>query len=651
MKVREMSLPEFGDLVLNRYRSGIDSVKKLKSEFDTANATYQMVHKNSTPDAGGDSSLARFISELEGSDHIPDGAKGESLIMGAESLYGALFLHSKLCVTDPASHCIPNTNDYEDMLAAKYGTLFIKYLEGHLSLANTIESTIYLDASIYGNGIAFVGWNSNKGVLKKYDKESGELEMSGDFEVRRVSPYNFVPQPNCTRLEDCEWCFEKHEISVEELCFTYPEKSEQIREFHRQHEQERKSRSDTDYDTPQGVEKNETVTVLEYWEKHLPWNGMHGRHAIFLTYEESQNNKEPVMKCVHIEGNPYNHGGLPFVMLSDIDVAGSLWGLGRLVLCQPMQDTIDRILSIVYDNSELHGQLHLVVPDGTHNPDNLNTDDPTHVFKYNAAMANGQKPMQMQPGTVSGDFWRQYGIYKDQISSIFGAGEFSTGEINRELSGFAVLTAIDADDKFRIRLFNKKVHMLKTLYKKLLSVGQQFLDEGETIRVAGQERSAAAQMFKVADLKGSYDVHVGFGKFMPTDPSAAKEYMFQLLQTGLFQEAGGDPKKLLSLLLDGNLVELQNYSDGARAVQESENVRILNGSQMPVFEYQDHESHLGSLNEMMNTSFFESLPTKIKELFEAHAKAHVDILAELSAQAGATGGEQAPAEGMEPPPM
>ena len=642
MKVRELNLSEFGKLVKDRYRAGVDSTKKLKNEFDTANATYQMVNKGSLANEGSDSNLARFIQELEGSAHLPEGAKGAAQIMGAESLYGALFLHSKLCVTDPSSHCSPNTNDYEDMMAAKYGTLFLKYLDNHLSLANVIESTIYLDTCIYGNGILFAGWNSNKGQLKSYDKETGEIEMEGDFELRRVSPYNFIPQPHCTSLDEAEWAFEKHEVSVEELCFTYPDKATQIRAFHEQNEQTRRAESDGSYTSYSADERRETITVLEYWEKALPWNAMHGRHALFLTREESSSNKEPVMKCIHLESNPYEHGGLPFAMLSDIDVAGSLWGLARLVLCQPMQETIDRILSIVYDNSELHGQIHLVVPDGTHNPDNLQTDDPTHVFKFNAAMANGQKPMQMQPSTVSGDFWQQYTIYKDQISSIYGAGEFSTGEINRELSGFAVLTAIDADDKFRVRLFNKKVHMLKSLYSKLLSVGQQFMDEERTLSVSGQERIATAQMFRVSELKGNYDIHVGFGRYLPNDPSAAKEYMFQLLQTGLFQEAGGDPKKLLSLLLDGNLVELQNYQDGARAVQEHEIVRMLNGEQMPVYEYQSHEEHLAALNETMNTSFFESLPQGIKEVFESHSKAHVEILAKLSAAADAGGGGEEP---------
>jgi len=643
MKFTEMTIEDFGKLVKQRFKLVEKDNKKLTKEFDIANTTYQMIDPTSSTDFGFDASVAKFVDALSQAGVVQNDT-GPANVTGTESLWGALFLHSKLSITKPDCHCQASTNDWNDIQAAKFGTLFFNYLEEAIKVTDTIERTLYLDTSIFGNGILYIGWDSNGGNVKSYDPETKTLEMTGNFELRRVNPYFFYIEPNVTSLSEAKWCFEKHYMTVEELCYVFPNMVEHIKEFHRTESENHKH---------MGTEvKEEGIWVLEYWEKALPWNAMRGRHAVFMI--ASQHAPEvihevPRMKCLHIEDNPYKHGELPFVMLTDIDIAGSPWGLSRLVLCSPTQENIDRILSICLDNSILHGQIHLMVPDGTQNKDNLRTDDPIQVFHWNAAIANGQKPTQLNPVGVSSDFWRQYEIYKRQINSIFGAGEFSQGEIKRELSGFAVISAIDTDDKFRIRLFNKKVSVLKKMWEMLLHIGQQFLPEDMLIGLSGGSRLGAAQMFKVSDLSGNFDVKVGFGRFMPADPSAAKEYMFQLLQTGAYEKAGGDYKRIVSLLLDGGVVDFQNYWDGAFSVQENEIVRMLDGQQVPVTEEQDHMAHMNCINEFMNNMFYESLPDNLKDIVRSHKKGHMDLYAKLQAQAQPP--PEAGAEGQPPQPQ
>lgn len=639
MKFRNLSLPEFGQLVKNRFKLTLQTSKKLKKEFDISNRLYQMIPASAVAnEIAATETMASFLMAVEQSGFVPP-VEGKPEVLGAESTWGAMFIHSKLCTNKPDSHCAPCTNDYNDIQAARFGTLFFDYLEESLKITEKLEKTVYLDTAIFGNGILYIGWDPNAGNVKAYDETTGEITMTGDFELRRVNPYNFHIEEGVDSLADAKWCFERHLVTIEELCYQYKHMEQVIREFHQQH-CAKESRENG---------KPEMMTVLEYWEKALPWNAMKGRHAVFLMATKENQDVHgdlPKLVCIHIDDLPYKHGQLPFVMLTDIDVAGSPWGLSRLAMVAPIQENIDRILSICLDNSILHGQIHLVVPDGTYSKDNIKTDDPTQVYHYNAAIANGQKPHQLQPTLVSSDFWRQYEIYKKQIQSIFGAGEFSQGEINRELSGFAVLTALDTDDKFRIRLFNKKVQFIKNMWTQLLHLAQQFLPEDVAISISGQQRLGSAVFFKIADLKGHFDIKVGFGRYMPSDPAAAKEYLLQFVQTGLYEKAGGDMKKLASLLLDGNLIDLQSYWDGAASVQETELMQMLNGKQMAVGEHQDHLAHLTVINNFQQSMFYESLDDQTKQIIEAHKKAHTDLFAQLQAQAqGGAGGPQPPAGG------
>lgn len=639
MQFRQLSKEEFKETIERRYLTSWRNTRKLHKEFDVSNRMYQMASPLATGPFGADPDMVELMTQFQKLGK-QESENAPADVMGAESLYGALFIHSKLCITAPDCHCMPCTNDYSDIQAAKYATMFFDYVNEQYKLASRIEKSVYLDTAVFGNGILYVGWDGTMGRLKSFEETTGEMEMTGDFIFRRVSPYDFMIDNNAESLEEANWCFERHEVPIEELAYQYPEKRDIIVEFHKR-EADEEHASDK-------YEKKETLIVLEYWEKQLPWNAMRGRHAVFLVARENENDKTPPdMICIRIEDNAYSHGGLPYAMLSDIDIPKSPWGMSRLSLVVPTQANIDRILSVCLDNTLLHGSIHLCVPDGTYNKDSIRTDDPTSIIHWNAAMANGQKPIQLQPTTVSHDFWRQYDLYAKTIERIFGAGEFSKGEIPRELSGFAVLTAIDMEDKFRIRLFNKKIDFLKELYLKILSIAQQYMPPEVEVGLSGVEKNSGARYFKVADLNGSYDVKVGYGRFMPKDPSAAKEYLFQLVNTGIFEQAGGDFKRLASLLLDGSLVELQNHQDGGKNVQHMEVVRLLNGEQCRVVENQDHEAHLEVLNELINTVFFEGLPEDIQNVILAHNKSHVDIFAKLQAAAEPPPeqGGGAPAEG------
>jgi hypothetical protein len=242
-----------------------------------------------------------------------------------------------------------------------------------------------------------------------------------------------------------------------------------------------------------------------------------------------------------------------------------------------------------------------------------------------------------------------------EIQSIFGMNEFSQGQVNRELASYAVQLAIETDDKFRVRLFNKKKRVIIGIYLKSLSRCREFMTQDHTISILGLENYSSMAYFKSADITDNFRIDMDYGNYLPPDPTAKKNQVMELLKTGVLEKAGLDMKKVISVLVDGDMLDVKDLAEGARNVQEDEINRILIGEEVQVTSYQTHEEHLAVMAEFMNSLEFEALPVQVKQKILDHKQGHVQKLAALKAAAqpppgAGPGGAPGGPAGAPPPP-
>jgi len=285
----------------------------------------------------------------------------------------------------------------------------------------------------------------------------------------------------------------------------------------------------------------------------------------------------------------------------------------------------------------------MMMPEGGMSDDLTNNQSTVDFFNA----GTGAKPEYFRPIPVTSDIWTGYKILKAYIDNIYGMNEFSQGQINRELSSFAVQIALEVDDKFRIRLFHKKEDFLSRVYTQLLELTKEFMREPRKLKILGVEKYTKDQYFTAALIEGDTVLRVNFGMYIPIDPAAKKQQILEFINNGFYEKAGGSMRKVAKLLVDGSMLDVKSKFDNPYDRQKSEIDRIINGEEVFVEEWNKDEIHMEAIDDFTQEESFEKLDPEIKKAIWNHGQEHVQALAAKMAKANPQG---APAAGGMPPP-
>jgi hypothetical protein len=631
---QHMTFQEHQDQLSDFLHLGKKKLARMRLEWDVCRDIYQGIATK--PQAGVDASLVTALvqSGMGGGDQdIPlDSLKLVTMM---------LFMQSKLTLSEPTVVVKAYTSDEEAHRAARYGQLVVEHLKVNSSLKMEMEKDFNLNVASLGTGILYNGWNSDGGksafhLPENFDPLRDEFTMEGDYEFRSVSPYNFIMDPNATNFHyNAENCAELRRIPLQQMVYKIkkrfkddPEKMQEMLEFIENYALDCANR---EFAGKMGdvaknqVQRGQYVLLWEYWERAEPWNGLLGKYSVFADVAESDK-----AKLLYTEPHLFRHKQLPYAVLTDMDVAEDAHGLSRAVLSLACTDAISQLYTQVLANVELHGSIRLLVPEGAISNEYL-SDAPYKPINYNAAL--GEKPSYLSPSNVTSDIWRLHALLEKEIDAIYGANEFSRGEIPRELSSFAVSQAVERDDQFRIRVFNKKKECVKRLYEQAIDNTKQFVTEKRAFLIAGDTNSYALESFAGADISGACGVFVGYGMYQPADPHAAKQQLLEVVKTGIYEKAGGDFKKLITTLVDGDMVDVRDMFEAAKIVQKHEVMRMIGGEESPVQEWHEHYAHYDEVTRYMQSIQFERLPPEIQKTILEHSLEHKKIIAELEAKA------------------
>lgn len=619
-KLREMPVDELKEYFKYELKFGMEKIKRLSAEWETGENIYQAVI-SAPAHAGLDAptALSTYLRRDTEVDQRP--LFNTVLVARAQQ-----FLHSKLCITEPSVVTSPMNRDYDTKKRAEFAQPVLSSVQRTSCLQDKLEGGCYIDIVTKGSACIYVGWDPNAGEVVDFDRETGEITMSGDFCIRSVNMQDFFPQSSADNIHEMDSCIERIWVDVRKAVHEYPEIKPYIDQLIERDNQSAKTNNNSE-------RSSNSIALYHYWEKGQSWNGMLGKHVVFIVKQKFENHRRDIdldqIEILYHGENPLEHKDVPYSWFTDLDIRNDIYGMSRSTHCAHHIDTANAFMSATIEAIELHGLPRLVAPENSTDK-SITENDIAKVLYYNAT--SGGQVYHLKPTPVTNDIWRMMEIIEREVDMMYGQNEFSKGQVNRELSSYTVQIGVEMDDKYRIRLFNKKTQFLERIYKQILALAIQFVKTPRKIKMVGKRNMYKELYWSGQDLK-DVDVNVEYGKYLPIDPAAKKQMILEIINSGAYERAGGNPAKLFKIIVDGDMLDLADIFEASKEIQDSEIAAMLVGEEVRVQPWHEHTAHMDKLQEFMQTADFELLGKEKKALVWEHYTKHENEFAKIQAKA------------------
>jgi hypothetical protein len=615
-KVQQLTAEEVKRLVLKR----LEACKKHREQFEQQwqenhNILYSSSYKlGQSVSQGFDEAY-----ELESGDVD----SGDSQIGMNYAFKYLRFFHSQLSANPPSVIARPTSSDATDKRKADAADRLVRHARSTNKLDELIDQQ-NLNMLTYGNGWLKLVWNPDKGDIYDFNDETKEVIMEGDIEAYAPAPRDVWLDPDARTWDNVRFIIERHYIPYEEAVFRFPEHKEVLK---RQIETSSASPSFT-------VEQQELYTdhvaVYEYYEKGSPVNGMAGRHVWFTA--DGTMLKTP-------SANPHYKAGLPYHLLTYVDVPNQVYGKSIVDYVARLQDMLNRLDSQILDVLQAHTVVRMAIPEGSDIEDQALSNSAWDWVKY----SGNQAPHFIPPTQLPSDPWRFREQLMLAIQDLYGVNDAMMGIQRREQSAVSQQTSIEAGTMIHRRLFKKYQLVVQQIYKDFLGLVRENWTEPRTILVLGKEKAFEVADFKGADISGGFDLDVEYGTSLPLDPNMRREVI--TLLTPQLKEAGMSMKAILRYMKLNDLEGLHDRAEmAAERQREIFEKMILQNIYIEPREVADHAAMLEFAYDYIMTAEFRDLPESAKQLIEKHIKDREAIQAAAVSPAGPAG-PAAPAGG------
>ena len=588
--------------------------------------------------------------------------QGEQTVSVAYSFKNLRLIHSQLSANPPSVAMKPSSSDSEDVRKADGADRIVQFSIRKYQMQERFDA-LTLNTLVYGTGVMKVVWDPTAGDPIEFDEQKGEMTMEGDIRISVPHSWNIYIDPDARVISDVKWVIEKLFIDYHEACAKWPDKKEQLQRARIQNA-DTYSVSSTDTNNSMiRMQHYDCVELLEYWETGLATNALQGRYCLVTVHGDVIEACKPSpfrfpkagsiatilhsdlpdeVKEVRIARLP-QVAGLPYQILSDIDVPNSVWGKSALEFAAPLQDVLTQIDTARLDNMRAHGANKMVVPESVEITDDF-SNTPWDVVR----VTGSQPPYFMSAPQLMPDMTAGRMDMINGINDVWGTNESMFGQQSREQSGSSMQYATNQGNMIRRRLFNKYVLVVESSYKAILNLVRKHWNTERTIRVLGKEKALEALAIKGADIDGGYDVIGEYGTNLSLDPISRRDEIMALQP--LFEKAGIPPRMSMKMM---KLNELQGMFDKLQLAEARQkelfDEMIATDKYLAPEPLMDHENMIAYGLEFFMTAEFKYLPEEAKALLRQHIQDRIQLAAQegaggVNAQPGAPGPAGAPGE-------
>lgn len=488
-------------------------------------------------------------------------------------------------------------------------------------------------ASVTGLGVSKELWNKRAGEKIVDDPSGGIFKGEVDFDV--LNPMNFFPDPDATKQEEMMWAMDVR---------PYPKLL--LEQMYGVRELQSDSRGDlANYRL--SVTKNidnykfqETDTpiclVFDFWAKGTPANP-NGKHLIVAGGKvlAEEDNPEPDL--------------LPYKVTAVNKPMDDFFGLGYVWPLIHLQRDSNMANSLSQENMRYMSAIKWRVSPNDDIEENSFNSEPGELIKSDSAMP-------LQPVALPQHLVQRPGLNLEMAKFITGmqdAGMGIMGKHFNQTSGVAITELKSSEDVS----FSEDVEIVKEFIRDValtyLRLAKKYYIEERMVCIVGKNKKADVYHFTGTDFVNNYDIdaQVG-GGFSLSQQDRYTQYL-SLLQAGIFEKAGIDPKFVLrEVFRIGNMdkVDEQQYLDERQAKRSLE--KILRGENPIVSRYADYGVFIKVFTDYTKTAEYDELEDMMKLTIDENIKIYKQLFMEnmLLAAKEQMAMQQQLIAGMPPPP-
>lgn len=440
---------------------------------------------------------------------------------------------SQMTRIKPAVEVLPTNDEWSDRASAKV----VKHIQRHLWSQDDIDAMrvrMHRDARIFGESFMFILWNKFKGDLtpayvrardagvavdkKKYQ----DVKFTGDVDHQVEVPWRvYLQRAEC--YENSDYVFRISFAPKEELADDYPKA-----DF------ESCSADIHIFDMEDLTEKplEESVMVYEFWHKKtakMP-EGFYAKFTVSDILEKGD--------------LPFNHGSLPIVRLTDLDVPGVMNGISRYETIASLQGMYNNLSTLIAKNIYLTAHAKWAVPRGSVKIEQLGNDNT--ILQYQGPVP--PQLIQAAPNPAEVYAFRQQ--LREEMQIIYGSHGISRGDVPKGITAASALQFLNELETERATTdIIKDSHLIKNIAKMGIAVAGDFYDpeDGRLLRIVGENNKFLIRHFDTAHLHKSYDIRFDNSTGLPETKSAKMERILEAMQRNPSMVSGERWEHLLEL--------------------------------------------------------------------------------------------------------
>ena len=554
------------------------------------------------------------------------------------------FIHAQMSSNPPSVVMRPTSSDQEDHRRADAADRVVRYSIRQYNMQEKVDQ-LTLNTLLYGLGCAKTTWDSGKGAILEFDKETGEMKLEGDISVEVPFMWNVFIDPDAKSIDGIKWAIERLYIDYDEACMRWPNKRDELKKA--RIEKKDGTGSQQGRNTNIQDDHYNVVELLEYWETGLPTNGYLGRYCICLADGTPIEHCKPspfrfrkagavaAIEAMDISDDEKERrinrlpeqAQLPYHFLTDIDVPNKVIGRSFVEYASQLQENLTRLDTARLDNIQAHSAARIVIPESAEIADDGLSNSPWDVTR----IAGNQPPYYMSAPQLMPDMTPMRQDVINGINEVSGVNEAMFGQQSREQAAAAMQYATNQGNTIRRRLFNKYVLVVESIYKGILNLSRKHWTMTRTIQVLGKEKALEAIDLKGADIDGGYDVVGEYGVSLSLDPMTRRQEV--LTMQPLFKEAGIPARTTLRMMKLSELEGMYDKLDMAGNRQkEIFDAIIATGQYIAPRKYRDHENMIAWALDYFMSSEYNNLSDEVQLLCEQHIEDRGRLAAEENPQ-------------------
>lgn len=528
---------------------------------------------------------------------------------------------SRLIRNSPTATVVPNSNDQEDIEAARSGTKFLEHFQRNDKTKGKLRE---LAGWIYGCGNGFMsdGWNPMKGPVG-LDEGSGDLVYEGDAECGVWSPFEIgVPAAGLgdTDLHRMPWMMRMKFRPLEYIASKY-----------------KKGNTVTSEQRPPN-----TIDIGMLWNPAAEaLHELPGATLMELYVQPCDIYKEGLF-LVGANGVILHKDKYPFDFyhmehFKDIEVPGIFWGMATLEGGIWLQKIQNKTVSDIIEFNKVMARGKYLIPRGS----KMETiPDDTHGQRLLYTPVMGHKPEILSMKSVPPTYDKALGIVQMGLMELFHQHEVSQGTNRSDIrSGEMVELLLEADHEGNVPTHAVFEESLEAVFGRILRRVQKGYKTERMIKIRGEGEDFEVFSFKGADLRNNTDVFVKRESSLPDSRSARNRRVLQRFEATLY----GDPndpavkRKVLKMLDDAIVKDIYSeiHLDEQNASLENRTLLAQPGVALMPNMYDDHSVHLREHRRFKKSRLYQKLKQEdykrslmVDLTFQSHEAVHQKFLEE-----------------------